>query len=350
MAQVTKKPRQGGSPTSVSYYYHDQTLSSPPSRNNNKKYLSTGHLPVGKPHKLSSEKRRYVIDSSNDSGISNEDFEEDDGMNSLNRFEGWQEKLHLKQQQQQQQRDSKHEQPLSPPFTSSSRKASKKLNSKKSPITNNEKPTSPNNRNVANFYRKLPNSIALPVRPKRHEDFERRLTTDRVGGVSAREENRSNSHNDSKNKSFVNSKTTHSRNEYHQKDNNLSYGSEKSRDDKSVNMKESGNRATTSPTNQSSTHKGKVAYPKRNGSGNNSLNSSSSTSSTNNGNNDADPPTNVDETGKDAKLLAVRRIGSPPDGGRSSREDTLDRGGDSTSSSIQEGEAPDVFLPKRYAF
>ncbi|MEM7333915.1 MAG: hypothetical protein AAF490_17645, partial [Chloroflexota bacterium] len=52
---------------------------------------------------------------------------------------------------------------------------------------------------------------------------------------------------------------------------------------------------------------------------------------------------NIDETGQNAKLLSVRRIGNPE------RVRKHEEGGDSTSSSISEHEdAPNVFLPKRY--
>ena len=55
-------------------------------------------------------------------------------------------------------------------------------------------------------------------------------------------------------------------------------------------------------------------------------------------------PTNIDETGENAKLLSVRRIGTP----ERDRKPGTSVGADSTSSSINDAEAPDVFLPKRY--
>ncbi|XP_066916551.1 sialin-like [Clytia hemisphaerica] len=55
-------------------------------------------------------------------------------------------------------------------------------------------------------------------------------------------------------------------------------------------------------------------------------------------------PTNIDETGENAKLLSVRRIGTP----ERDRKPGTSAGADSTSSSINDAEAPDVFLPKRY--
>ena len=97
-----------------------------------------------------------------------------------------------------------------------------------------------------------------------------------------------------------------------------------------------------STSNNQFLHKGKVAHPKRATNDNDNSNDSSSV--------DIDPSTNVDETGNNAKLLAIRRIGSPSDKDGSIEPNVDNDRGDSTSSSIQDGtsDAPDVFLPKRY--
>ena len=63
------------------------------------------------------------------------------------------------------------------------------------------------------------------------------------------------------------------------------------------------------------------------------------------GKNASQLPSNIDESGQNAKLLSVRRIGNPD----RIRKHEEEAGSNSTSSSISEtGEAPEVFLPKRY--
>ena len=314
MTQVLKKPANG-SPSAVSYYYHDQSprASGRTGAGNSTNKYTREQRTVVKPVKLSPEKNRYGYRlHHNDSGINEDEMM----IGDAEHFDGWQEKMH--------DQHSYNKSSLLPPQGTKldEIKKSGHHHSKRIPNTSS--------------YRKPPNSIALPINNDRdlHEAFERRLSN----SIAVPLLNEGLSSTD-KGKRSRRSKISPGRQK--QKSGGAierKYGD----DSKNTAAGEGGNKDPLSSTNHS-THKGKEAYPKKtSGNDNNSADSSSA---------DADPPTNVDETGKDAKLLAVRRIGSPPNNGDRSRESNINNSqGDSTSSSIQDGtgDAPDVFLPKRY--
>lgn len=278
---MTQVLRANESHSSFSYYYHDKNSHSP-----GRKATCEQHTVI-KPNKLSPEKRRYNYRlHRNDSGnYEEESFEEEEIRMENGSFEGWQERMHKKnndktQPQQAKQHDiRKSEHPR------------QTTDKKRKPISTNLQDA---------LQRRLSNSLPLSESSPSTTDKDKRSRRSKPFPL-ARQKVKS----------------------------------------KRPTLTGEGN--NSNPSNNQLTHKDKVAHPKKTTTGDNDKSNDSSSI-------DVDPPTNVDETGKDAKLLAVRRIGSPSDKDQSRESNPNNDGEDSTSSSIQDGagEAPDVFLPKRY--
>lgn len=174
---------------------------------------------------------------------------------------------------------------------------------------NNKRNSVPNNysreKSSLAFNRKLSNSIALPIVPIKKiidDSFERKLSNSiAIPGLFDEDKDKSNKKN---------AKT------------------------KASGSSDSGVATQEPNPNKTTTDNNRNADQNKN---------SEKTTDDKDSSEKSEKPSNIDETGENAKLLSVRRIDTPD--GRKSRDDT----NNSSSSSIPDStDATDVFLPKRY--
>lgn len=282
---MTQVIKPNGS-SSFSYYYHDKNLRTS-SRTATRKQRT-----VTKPTRLNPEKQRhgYHVHRNDSGNYEEETLEEEEIRIEEGTFEGWQERMHK-------QNNSNDKSQLKVHDIRTCEHVQQGADNKKKSITTNLQDA---------LQRRLSNS--LPFNESSSSTNDKRSRRSKPSPSGHRKVKSGGDNMDTKRRA--------------------STGEENNSD----------------LSNNQFTHKGKVAHPKKttDDGDNDKSNDSSSV--------DVDPPTNVDETGKDAKLLAVRRIGSPSEKDRSQESNLNNDGGDSTSSSIQDeaGDAPDVFLPKRY--